>query len=398
MAKYVAPDKQKLTRYEALDINNHSLYLETDGIRDGNYQSVNDPTAYMDNIFATYHKYKADNPKLTITIYIHGGLLPIQSTMHRAKSTYQLMLEDDQYPIYLNWDSTMQKAVVALYSNPLEPLFTVPIGAASMILHSPLYYYDMLVTSNSLLASKQTLLESKGVDLNYNPNSQHEMSVGEVFSYLNPIKMVATPLVYSIAPSIWGALKQEVIKLFGSPNAQVDYLLNRLTQEQLPTTLIGYSMGAIAANNIIQRFAHINYQSISYQGAACSIKSVRDSVFPLLRLRPNVEFYSTSIHEAHEIAQLGADGWAQNGSLIRWIDEFIQKEPNPINRRLGNWENTQVLIDSVPQELKSRVHLSRFDFDHSNNVPHSHDTLFYYRFWKESFWRAQQPERITTRP
>ena len=59
--------------------------------------------------------------------------------------------------------------------------------------------------------------------------------------------------------------------------------------------LIGHSMGTIIANNILARFQELDFRTIVYMAAACTIKDVELVIPPYMQKNPDTTFYSLKL-------------------------------------------------------------------------------------------------------
>lgn len=74
---------------------------------------MTDSELYLDDLFdAMDDHYKAKGSReRKLVFYVHGGLNNNATTIQRARDLTHLMLADDQYPIFLNWQSNLLGAL-----------------------------------------------------------------------------------------------------------------------------------------------------------------------------------------------------------------------------------------------------------------------------------------------
>jgi hypothetical protein len=178
-------------------------------------------------------------------------------------------------------------------------------------------------------------------------------------------------------------------------------------------TLVGHSMGTIILNELLRRQVdrEIQYQlhglpmrlpvkNVVYMGAACSIRDFSRGVLPFMR-RPdhqNVKFYNLSLHPTAENIEAQANDLVPRGSLLCWIDEFLEDPATPLDRTLGRWDNILSAAYIIPPDLRGRVTLKAFalrssgpGFDTPSPQPQKHSDFTYCPFWNWSFWQAAPP-------
>lgn len=212
--------------------------------------------------------------------------------------------------------------------------------------------------------------------------------------------------------------KRDVDYLVRSNAGAVETFLNRLEQEFLlhpekgySITLIGHSMGAIVANEILLRHPKtLPIDNIVYLAAACSVRESQDAVIPYLRQEKghgaSAEFYSLSLHPVAEITETfmsperakprvldytkaTAGLLVPRGSLLQWLDAFFTRPLNLEDRRLGKWATSITSAGIFPSDVSKRVHLTMFPVG-VPTLPQKHGQFasekFPTRFWQKEFW------------
>jgi pimeloyl-ACP methyl ester carboxylesterase len=226
-----------------------------------------------------------------------------------------------------------------------------------------------------------------------------------------------------VAPATNLRRKRNADYLVRSRAGAVELFLNTLEQ-QLPAdgnysiTLIGHSMGAIVANEILLRHPRkLPIDNIVYLAAACSVKECEDAVVPYLRQKEgrggSAQFYSLSLHPIAEItetfmspekkhpsaldyskASIGL--FVPRGSLLHWLDAFFTTPLNLEDRRLGKWSTAISSAGIFPSDVSERIHLTMFPVGLSD-LPQKHgqfdSVTFPTRFWQRKFWLPnEEPE------
>lgn len=169
-------------------------------------------------------------------------------------------------------------------------------------------------------------------------------------------------------------------------------------------TLIGHSMGAIVANEMISRHSELPFDRIVYMAAACSIKECTTSVGSYLLKNRYSHFYNLTLHPVSEVAEtepaIGPeDRWYQaawkfpaslmvpRGSLLVWLDEFFTNPTTEQDRRMGKWRACIRSANAFPKEVQSRVHLKMFTRGPVDD-PQTHGAFSSegIGFWRPEFW------------
>jgi hypothetical protein len=136
-------------------------------------------------------------------------------------------------------------------------------------------------------------------------------------------------------------------------------------------TLVGHSMGAIILNRILAD-SDIKASDIVYLAAACSVKDFSTSVLPYLEKNPQTRFYNLSLHPVAEASESEGFELLPRGSLLVWIDNFLQNPVSEQERTVGAWNNLflstssgkpvikQIFDDPNYKYLKERLYFRSF--------------------------------------
>jgi hypothetical protein len=196
-----------------------------------------------------------------------------------------------------------------------------------------------------------------------------------------------------VPPTLRRAVAQQEETTPGAPS----------TQPQAPgyeITIVAHSMGSIVANNMLRRFPHLPVKNIVYMGAACTISDLRSSVVPFLQQPEHADtrFYNLCLHPIAETLDTEAYDFVPRGSLLVWIDAFLENPRTPLDRTLGRWENVIQATYIFPEEIRGRVHIKSFDLLGWDATPaelaanpQKHGDFTRKNFWVSSFWQPGPP-------
>lgn len=256
---------------------------------------------------------------------------------------------------------------------------------------------------------------------------------------LAPLKSISVPVVDPLGVRAWNsmisrtrfAMRQPCKEdAWGKGNCEVGpaYKLFQVINEKLKDreiTLIGHSMGAIVASEVVNTFPDLPYQNVVFMGAAVSVREFSKSVQRVLKERVlkaqaertltntnnsardndeklcNVDkakrkpfnFFNLSLHPYAEATEENGFGAAPSGSLLEWIDTNFTQPADIADRTLGRWANIGPLRYTLDQELLNSgyMHFKRFGLDF--NGPHSHGGLAnpnesggYGAYWQPEYW------------
>ena len=147
-------------------------------------------------------------------------------------------------------------------------------------------------------------------------------------------------------------------------------------------TIIGHSMGAIVACEVLQRFHALPVENVVFEAAACSVSNFKTNVIPFLEeqnLRTQIatlegkdpadvvktHVYNLCLHDDAENAEKnpGELDLSQRGSLLTWIDTLYQSPESENDRTFGRWVNAILATDNFPSDILDRIAIKEFGRD-----------------------------------
>jgi len=403
---------------------------------------------YVDAIIENYirqnkdfRKTHPDKTDLKFTLFIHGGLNTFNSAWGRANLFSSAMLEEGQYPLFIGWNSgPFANYVDHLFGvrkgerRPALACFSMPFvlieDVSRSISHIPVAWYMSVMDPIMVLESVNSKSErdfqvrmERLKDLQVNVNSNHPfVGVGRSYKTIfNPIKLVTaafvdgfgagswdsmlrrTDLVLSRAKAFEGEINKETPNNFA--DTALTMLLKKLEMLQIVqpdgnkypvrVDLIGHSMGAIVANNILARHSSLRIDNVVFMGAAARIKDIENGVVPwLLRENNNAKFYNLSLDPYREISENTWYDSLPRGSLLHCIDNIFGEINSFKDRTAGGWWNMiRTAEDVFPEKVRQRVYLTRFPIGGEEMGPQKHGEFDEFHFWRRSFWMAECKQR-----
>jgi pimeloyl-ACP methyl ester carboxylesterase len=152
--------------------------------------------------------------------------------------------------------------------------------------------------------------------------------------------------------------------------------------ERPTITIIGHSMGAIVACELLQRFHALPVDNVVFEAAACSVTNFKTNVIPFLEeqnLRAQVatvegedpanivktHVYDLCLHDDAENAEKnpGEFDLSQRGSLLTWVDTLYQSPESENDRTFGRWVNAILATDDLPSDVLDRITIKEFGRD-----------------------------------
>lgn len=175
---------------------------------------------------------------------------------------------------------------------------------------------------------------------------------------------------------------------------QLETLLAKPDHENRPLTVIGHSMGTIIVNEILVRHSGLPYDKIVYMAAACSIRDFERSVVPILAHQPDAHFFNLCLHPVAEAREIQ---WAlldlpPRGTLLEWIDNFLEDPERIVDRVLGKWDNVIQATHIIDKSVRPRVHLKAFGIGSPLDL-RRHGEFTRKEFWSSDFLEIPVPPR-----
>jgi hypothetical protein len=152
--------------------------------------------------------------------------------------------------------------------------------------------------------------------------------------------------------------------------------------ERSTITIIGHSMGAIVACELLQCFHALPVDNLVFEAAACSVSNFKTNVIPFLEeqnLRAQIatlekrdpgtvvktHVYNLCLHDDAENAEKnpGELDLSQRGSLLTWIDTLYQSPESENDRTFGRWVNAILATDDFPSDILDRITIKEFGRD-----------------------------------
>jgi len=417
---YTPENKQLLE-----DSKFYQLYIDDNGrlLNPASKNAVKDESAYVDGILKNFKEMKEKNPKLVLTIFIHGGLNTFDSATSRVKRVKNEILKDGKYPLFISWNSEafsnygdhlffLRRGEESSVLGPLSSPFVLLEDGLRSIARLPASTYNVLFGQNSVrinyyseeeIAADKSLknLEPQGFVIHDSPNDTG-LGFWDWALVWNPVKLVTAPFVDGLGTGAWDSMlrRADLVlkkdKAFNGENGKVSdtavTLFFNSLGKKFPSQkidLVGHSMGTIIANNIISKYPKLHFENITYMAAACSVKDLEYVVAPYLKNNSASTFYNLTLNPYRDLSENMAFDFVPRGSLLIWIDQTFGATNSFQDRTAGYWFNIVRAASSTfkDSDVRNRVHLTQFGI--SGDSPKSHGDFGEYDFWNESFWRGE---------
>lgn len=284
------------------------------------------------------------------------------------------------------------------------------------------------------------LNEFQSPDVYYTQRGAEKSSVEQIGYGIRQIipgavRLVSTPLIEGMADKAWGVMRRRAKTLVyrqqdltyrgigqsfgdletmsddlsetiecenngqfyesGKPNGVVAQLFRSLrdvTDSEI--TLVGHSMGAIIANDIVNIYPDLPFSRIIHMASADSIRNFMEKTQPYLVKNSDTQFFNLMLHPLNEEQEQSAFGTAPEGSLLIWIDYLLENPETTLDRVAGRWENMKWVVPLLSSE--KNIHLKLFGlrqtmtYEEAPNYmflePIKHGDFGDFKFWKSEFY------------
>jgi pimeloyl-ACP methyl ester carboxylesterase len=366
-----------------------------------------------------------------ILFIIHGGLVSRQRGLADALAALHVMHADPQvsasiYPVFLNW-----------YSGGLdayrEQLFDVREGQATWHtfakVTSPIKLVTDLATGVVAMPSAGTLEGRRLSDLVFNRDGMDDCgpeyakdagavelicptsgtsgnNVLETLTYplATPVRVATAPVIQGPGKSAWENMKRRTQNPFwrekedcvrghdclekGDLQKLLEDLSGSLGGKHV--SIIGHSMGAIVANELIRELPNLSYRNIVFMAGAARISDVLKTVVPVLRKNAESRFYNLTLLPSNEAREMTYKGMLPSGSLLEWIDELYESPHSRLERTVGKWDNLRVLLPVLSEETGTdRITVKVFGSLPGEPMQHGDFNNVDMCFWRDSFWGSK---------
>ncbi len=304
-------------------------------------------------IFRDMDRHAADrvdpSRPLTVTIFIHGGLMPPEKKLVEEMEILALMREDDVYPVFINWLSgpvtTMmdhffrvrsgevsESKVTYVTAVPYMGLYVLKtIGEAPLAWWRSLkhYYYGTTQPVKKNVSPPDGWNAEGRLHAAPSEDYRYKWSDGPLYVLGLPSRVIMTPFLYSWGTPAWKSMERRTHAMFVrqrdfEPNASagqaagttnqrlngdfqysdhaygaVYYFCAMFSEElrrrraadgeepwkNMRINLIGYSMGGIAVNHVLKTAPELPIDNIVFIASADNLRNYLDITVEYVKAR-----------------------------------------------------------------------------------------------------------------
>jgi len=292
-------------------------------------------------VLAGLARWRDQGKPRRIVLFIHGGLNSKRTSIDRAVKLRPRIEEDGTYPIFINWQSSLQSSYFLdhllfvrrgnyhpLIGPFLSPFYLV-VDLGRIVLRAPIvtvqgaYRTYQRMTNRGTPATAQTVAAELRERYERDPNDPGTIPIyvgadhttrwestwkWTKFVLTTPTRLVSAPIIDAVGSSSWNMMLRRTSLLFereedslaGYPDAveHSDLLrfladLDDFVEEDgqpWEVVLVGHSMGTIVVNGILRHAAQDlerlpDFAHVVYMASACSLADFEASALPYAQLR-----------------------------------------------------------------------------------------------------------------
>lgn len=455
------------SRFHQIAADKYGNYnpLYSDG--EGSHPSFEGLNAHLHSILEKIKQHPAEqNGRKKILIFVHGGLNGIDDNYERLLLQQKSLIKDNYYPIFISWRSgafttikdryfrvrngidrpwwvTYPSMPFYLLSDLLKGVASIPEafwdqGANFVTTHSKRLKYE---DEHDLLCHIDKFKDHTNL---YYSRSDNKKSLLEKAGYAarqvvpGVARLITTPAIEGIGDDAWNMMLRRAKLLtyrqydltwagdfnpklnerscgelpycaVNGANGVVSQLMRALAKNKdaYDIMLVGHSMGAIIANDIVSEFPQLHFNKIIHMASADSIRNLIEKTLPYVKAQnTNRNFYNLMLHPTNEEQEQSVLGFAPEGSLLIWLDYMLTNPETTLDRRAGRWENIKWTLPFLGgNNMHFKVFGLRRQYQYECPVdnpkkcqkqdPIIHGGFGSYPFWKEEFYWYTNDSKVS---
>jgi hypothetical protein len=366
---------------------------------------------YIDRIVNCIKERKGRDKHVKLLLFFHGGLNSRSAALQRAGLHVARILKErpDIYPIFVNWQTSFYASykdhLVSVHkgheTSALSSAILAPVELATdlgrTVLESPiaayLHYADRQ-RSIKYRTEQKTAAVARGctpkldfregmVKTARTPVWRDALQSALLF----PVTLLGSGLLDAAGSSAWASMIYTSDRLFYKPdelhhpyhfepNESGSGGLSRFLERLAPEldadddiTIVAHSAGAVIANKLIANFAgKLPIHDLLYMAPACTIDELmaggKLAKFLAGDETKRRKLYILALHEQAEFEERNFFGLAPRGSLLVWLDEFIQPKASEFGgAMLGRARNLRLHAHLIPCAIQEQVIITAFHDD-----------------------------------
>lgn len=397
--------------------------------------------AYIGNLIASIKRDKAAKGHVKLLFYFHGGLNSRDAAIDRAARDLKEIHDQqaDVYPIFVNW----QTSLYASYKDHLLWIrkgqntyekgaalwpFMLAADIARAVMEIPVanfLQWKDYARHHTYVPEGAAQAETCGLDVPdfrrgpHRPQTKGQRLGAEARSFVTYLltKWWAAGVIDSAGSSAWSSMvytakrlfysDQEMHHPYGFTNPSVhgagalSRFLQRLVSEKVlddqdEIILVAHSAGAIVANLVVAHFGErLPIRTLVYMAPACTVDELMETgnVSKFLANDERRQLYILALHEKSDLDEKFYLDLAPQGSLLVWLDEFIQPKYAEFGGlMMGRTRTLRLHYHLIPCKVQKQIHVVAYgqsDPKETPFQPQRHGHFGDLQYWLESTWKAE---------
>jgi hypothetical protein len=383
---------------------------------------------------------KEQNGRVEVLFFFHGGLNSRAAALQRAARQIVAMRQDrpELYPVFVNWETSLPASYKDhllwirngqdTYSagTVLAP-FVLLSDAGRSLLDIPVANYMQLKEQRrhwrkdpdaEFVRVGTDCAEDEKLDFRAGPPKDptgmqkfRSNAVSTVTTILT--KWWVAGVLSATGREAWGSMLYTSDRLFYSDHelhhpyhyvgtvtgsGGLSQFLRRLSSELTPeddVTLVAHSAGAVVAGKIVGMFGEsLPIRTLVYMAPAATIDDLKDGgrVAEFLKRDDARKLYILTLHERVEVSERFFLDLTPRGTLLAWLDEFIQPKHSEFpGMMMGRARNLRLHAHHIPCSIRPQISITAFAEERGPKPeqPQTHSSFGVLPYWKETTWRPQ---------
>jgi hypothetical protein len=411
---------------------------------------------YLQQVIDGIVRRKQKEGQVKVLFFFHGGLNSRAAALARAARQIVAMRADrpDLYPVFVNWETSLPASYKdhLLWIRNGQDTYSAGLVLTPFVLASDVGRTVLDIPVASFMQWKEQRrhwrkdpeaafvrvgTDCENPDLDFRAGPPHPPTTfqrvrGNALSTVTTIltKWWVAGLLSATGTKAWASMLYTSDRLFYSDHelhhpykytgtvtgsgglSQFLRSLSKVLTDEDDITLVGHSAGTIPANKIIAMFGDsLPIRTLVYMAPAATVDELKDGGrvaeflhnSPLIDGKPTRKLYILTLHERAEVSERFFLDLTPRGTLLAWLDEFIQPKHSEFpGMMLGRARNLRLHAHHIPCKIRPQISITAFGEDLSKKPaePQRHGAFGDLPYWKETTWRPTNPllVKMPTKP
>ena len=400
---------------------------------------------YFQRVLDGIVRRKQETGRVEVLFFFHGGLNTRGTALKRAARQIVAMRADrpDIYPVFVNWETSLPASYKdhllwirngqdTYSAGALLTPFVFASDVGQSLLDIPVAnYMQYKEQRRHWRKDEHADFVRVGTDcsaedkLDFRAGPPHDPTAmqrlrSNAASTITTIltKWWVAGILSATGAKAWGSMLYTSDRLFYSDHelhhpynyvgtvtgsGGLSQFLRRLSKELTPkdnVILVAHSAGAVVTGKIVGLFGEsLPIRTLVYMAPAATIDDIKTGgrVAEFLKRNPKERrLYILTLHERAEVSERFILDLAPRGTLLAWLDEFIQPKHSEFpGMMMGRARNLRLHAHHIPCEIRKQISITAFAEELSPPTstpypqPQTHSSFGVLPYWNESTWRPQ---------